>query len=126
MSPSSDAGSTNSKVSGLSNMKFGAKFKIKEEVKREKELSNAMYESMCYEATKRVQNNAELEYDKCNELFKELHKKNPSAIAPQAQNTSNHDKNIKRIKELNDRLRHRQESIRKIIERKQSFKRGSP
>jgi len=35
-------------------MKFGAKFKIKEEVKKEKEISNAMYESMCYEATKRV------------------------------------------------------------------------
>lgn len=46
-------------MSGITslNMKFGAKSKIKVEEKKEKDISNAMYENMCYEATKRVQNN---------------------------------------------------------------------
>lgn len=35
-------------------MQFGAKLKIKDEVKKEKEITNAAYEHMCYEATKRV------------------------------------------------------------------------
>jgi hypothetical protein len=35
-------------------MQFGAKMKIKDEVKKEKEITNAAYEHMCYEATKRV------------------------------------------------------------------------
>ena len=45
-----------SNVSGfsLSGMKFGAKTKIKVEEKKEKEITNFMYENMCYEATKRV------------------------------------------------------------------------
>jgi hypothetical protein len=46
-------------------MQFGTKLKIKDEQKKEKEMTNAMYEHLCYEATKRVQNNQELEIDKC-------------------------------------------------------------
>jgi hypothetical protein len=40
-------------------------------------MTDAMYDSMCYDATKRVQNNKEAELDKCQELFKELNKKDP-------------------------------------------------
>ena len=43
--------------------------KIKDEIKKEKEITNQRYEHMCYEATKRVQNNQELELDKCNEIL---------------------------------------------------------
>ena len=41
-------------TSQFSKMQFGAKMKIKDEVKKEKEITNAAYEHMCYEATKRV------------------------------------------------------------------------
>ena len=41
-------------TSQFSKMQFGAKLKIKDEVKKEKEITNAAYEHMCYEATKRV------------------------------------------------------------------------
>jgi hypothetical protein len=44
-------------------------------------MTNNMFETMCYEATKRVQNNQEKELDKCHELFKELlNKKDPLNI----------------------------------------------
>jgi hypothetical protein len=60
---------------------------------------------MCYEATKRVQNNQEMELEKCQELFKSVHEKDPDNLYVINQYTSNAEKNLKRVQELNERLR---------------------
>ena len=57
--------------------------KVKDEIKKEKEITNQRYEHMCYEATKRVQNNQEMELDKCNEIFNQLHKRDPNNVYAQ-------------------------------------------
>lgn len=57
LSEASGATKITTSTSQFSKMQFGAKLKIKDEIKKEKEITNQRYEHMCYEATKRVQNN---------------------------------------------------------------------
>ena len=57
LSEASGAPKISTSNSQFSKMQFGAKMKIKDEIKKEKEITNQRYEHMCYEATKRVQNN---------------------------------------------------------------------